>query len=108
MSFRNFSSLSVSFKPFIDCIVVLTVCRDERGLSAELSKALLTYMSQSEDSTFHLQLLYIGSVNTVLKGGFLLILKGTVRFNSESFCDLLPEITFYRGKILIKIGVCKT
>jgi hypothetical protein len=42
--------------------------RDERGLSAELSSALLRYLIQSLQTTFHLKLCYIGSVNTVLKG----------------------------------------
>jgi hypothetical protein len=67
-------------------------------------------MSQSEDSTFHLQLLYIGSANTVLKGGFLnifgyfqcginldLILKlsfTAVKFNTN--CCKKLQIVLYR------------
>lgn len=44
--------------------------QDERGLSAELSESLLQYLAKATPSTtFHLQLCYIGSVNTVVKDG---------------------------------------
>jgi len=43
--------------------------RDERGMSEEIIETQLCYLKQSKNSTFHLKLLCVQNLNTVIKAG---------------------------------------